>query len=163
MTPLAKGLISKRQGPFTGKSPTFLLGVTGLARGRKRNRSLFELMDPKGAYRAPSLSDPQEEAPEEPEPAIEEIEKEVAAEPAVEDKKEPSSEEAQPEAAIEPFLATNDGQVRLVMNYPLAVMLCFAAVILLICAALVGWRLGRDSALKGMGRAPTEMRQELPY
>ena len=135
----------------------------GLARGRKRHRSLFELMDPKGAYRAPSIAVPQEKEPAEPEAALEEIEEQVPAEPKVEDKKEPSVAEAQPEVAIEPFVSASDGQVRLVMNYPLAVMLCFAAVILLICAALVGWRLGRDSALKGMARTPTEIRQELPY
>ena len=117
-------------------------------------------MDPKGAYRAPTVAGPQEEDPADPEPPIEEIEKEVPAEAAAEDKKKSSAEEVQPEGAIEPFLAVSDEKVRLVMNYPLAVMLCFAVVILLICAALVGWRVGRDGALKEMPRTPTESRQE---
>ena len=134
-----------------------------MARGRKRNRSLFELMDPKGAYRAPIVAGPQEEEPAEPEPSKEEIEKEVLAEAVAEDKKKASAEEVQPETAIEPFLTVSDEKVRLVMNYPLAVMLCFAVVVLLICAALVGWRLGRDSTLKERPRTPIENRQELPY
>ncbi|NIA07246.1 MAG: hypothetical protein GWP14_06365 [Actinobacteria bacterium] len=123
----------------------------GLARGRKRNRSLFELMDPKGAYRAPIVASPPEEKPAEPDPAIEKIEK--VAEPTAEDKKE-SSAEVQPEEAIEPFLVVSDEKVRLVMNYPLAIMLCFAVVILLICAALVGWRIGRDNAAKNLLNVP---------
>ena len=54
------------------------------------------------------------------------------------------------------------GKVRLVTNYPLAGMLCFAAVVLLICAVLVGWRLGYDSAIKKVSEAQNESRQETP-
>jgi len=117
-------------------------------------------MDPKGAYRAPSVAGRQEEDPAEPKPSVDKV---LPAEPAVEDKKGPSAEAAQPEAAIEPFLRVGDEKVRLIMNYPLAIMLCFAVVILLICAALVGWRLGRDSVLKEMERPRPGISQEVPY
>ena len=147
-----------------------------MARGRKKHRSLFELMDPKGVYSAPALTtgpetqdtgeaEPQAEA-EAAVQEVEEIEEQAAVEPEpvqIEDKKEPPAKtEADSEAVPEPILSVDDGKVRLVTNYPLAAMLCFAAVILLICAALVGWRLGHDSALKKVAQAQKESQQEIP-
>jgi len=130
-------------------------------------------MDPKGSYRAPALagtarqelSKPEIKA--EAEPAVEEVEEQAAIEPepvrSSEDKKEPPTKmEVDSEAVAEPIVSVNDGKVRLVTNYPLAAMLCFAAVILLICAALVGWRLGHDSALRKVAQAQNEARQKIP-
>ena len=147
-----------------------------MARGRKRHKSLFELMDPKGSYRAPALAGTAKQELSKPEikaeaePAVEEIEEteeQAAIEPepvrSSEDKKEPPAKmEVDSEAVAEPIVSVNDGKVRLVTNYPLAAMLCFAAVILLICAALVGWRLGHDSALRKVAQAQNEARQRIP-
>ena len=111
-----------------------------MVRDKKRNRSLFELMDPKGVYRSPVGASP--DRPEPPKPAQEEDE---AVKPV---KKDSPEDGAEPESATEPFLAMNEGKIRLAMDYHLAIMLCFAVVVLLICALLIGWRLGRDSAAK---------------
>ncbi|MCK4849895.1 MAG: hypothetical protein KAT11_01020, partial [Phycisphaerae bacterium] len=51
---------------------------------------------------------------------------------------------AEKEYATEPLLAAGEGKIRLVLNYPLAVMVCFMVVVAVICAVLVGWKLGRD-------------------
>ena len=113
-------------------------------------------MDAKGVYRAPAVaSGTEEEPPKQPEPKEK---KEVVVGLA---KKPSAADEVEAESAIEPFLTASDGKVRLVMNYPLAVTLCFAIIILLACAALVGWRLGRDSALEGVLRDRAGIMQEL--
>lgn len=165
-----------------------------MARGRKRHRSLFELMDPKGAYRAPALreaasqehrqaeaegkAEAEVEAQAEPEgqekPTVEETaaaelieqaEEQISAEPepvATEQTVQPAaeaSEDSRPTS--EPILAAKDGKVRLVTNYPLAAMLCFAGIILLICAILVGWRLGYDRCLKDVSQVRQERGEEI--
>ena len=109
--------------------------------GKKRSRSLFELMDPKGVYRVPSeMSEEGSEQSEEPGP------KQEVTKPAVKAVKKPPTDKAEQENPIEPFVAADEGKIRLVMNYPLAIMLGFAVLILLLCAVLIGWRLGRNSA-----------------
>ena len=119
--------------------------------GRKRNRSLFELMDPKGVYRVPDgMSNKDSEQSEEPEP------KQEVTKPAVKAVKKTPADEAGQENPIEPFVAADEGKIRLVMNYPLAIMLGFVVVILLLCAVLIGWRLGRDSAAKIYLNAPKQ-------
>ena len=126
--------------------PNLLQGKQGMGMGKKRSRSLFEVMDPKGAYRSP-VGMSQEKL----EPSERSEEKTDAAKPAQE--KPPAKEPGQ-ECLIEPFMAASDGNIRLVMNYQLAIMLCFAAVVLLLCAVLIGWRLGRDSAAKSFLNSP---------
>ena len=112
-----------------------------MVRDKKRSRSLFELMDPKGVYRTPAGA----EEPDRSEPPEPPKEEEAAVEPVQEDS---PADEVKPECEIESFLAVDEGRIRLTMNYHLAIMLCFAAVVLVICALLIGWRLGRDSAAK---------------
>ena len=68
-------------------------------------------------------------------------EKKSAEKPAVQKEQR---EEAEKEYAAEPLLALGDGKIRLVLNYPLAVLVCFVVVIAVICAVLVGWTLGRE-------------------
>ncbi len=63
------------------------------------------------------------------------------------EKKEPRKE-AEKEYATEALLALGEGKIRLVLNYPLAVMVCFMVVVAVICAVLVGWKLGRDRTEK---------------
>jgi len=58
------------------------------------------------------------------------------------EKKEPTEEEK--EYMTESLLTAGDGKIRVVLNYPLAVMFCFMAVVIVICAVLVGWKLGQD-------------------
>ena len=118
--------------------------------GKKRGRSLFELMDPKGVYRAPvgmsqNKSEPSERS-----------EEKTDASKAAQEK--PPAKEPRQEGLIEPFIAVSDDKIRLVMNYQLAIMLCFAAVVLLLCATLIGWRLGRDSAAKNFLNTPKHQR-----
>ena len=111
-----------------------------MAKGRKKNKSLFELMDPKGVYRSPVVPDQTGLRPSE-----RPKEQSVATKP--EQTKPPADWTGQEEAA-EAFVSTGEGKIRLTMNYALAVMLCFAAVILMICAVLIGWKLGRDRGVK---------------
>ena len=118
--------------------------------GKKRGRSLFELMDPKGQYRSPvGMSQNNAQPSERPE------EKTDAAKAAQE---KPPAKETGQEELIEPFVTAGDGKIRLAMNYQLAIMLCFAAVVLLLCTALIGWRLGRDSAAKNYLNTPKHQR-----
>ena len=126
--------------------PNLLQGKQGMGMGKKRSRSLFEVMDPKGVYRAP-VGMSQETL----EPAERSEEKSDAAKPAQE---KPPAKETGQEDLIEPFVAVSDDKIRLVMNYQLAIMLCFAAAVLLLCAVLIGWRLGRDSAAKSFLNSP---------
>ena len=108
-------------------------------------------MDPKGVYRAPGgMSQEDSEQSEEPEP------KQEVTKPAVKAVKKPPAVEAAQKDLIEPFVAADEGNIRLVMNYPLAIMLGFAVIILLLCAVLIGWRLGRDSAARMYLNAPKQ-------
>ena len=122
----------------------------------------MELMEVGGDYRATSgMAKPPSEAPprtevqkpkpkkvqkpkpkkvQKPKPK-KEIEKPVAAKKPVK-KKEPTEEQKQ--YATEALLTAGDGKIRVVLNYPLAVMFCFMAVVIVICAVLVGWKLGKD-------------------
>ena len=45
-------------------------------------------------------------------------------------------------------MVVGDGKIRLAVNYPLAVLVCFVALVLVICAVLVGWKLGRNRAAR---------------
>lgn len=112
-----------------------------LARGKKRSRSLFELMNPEGDYRAPVGMGKVAPKPAEQPKGKKTTEKKSAEKPAV--KKEPKKE-AEKEYGTESLLALGEGKIRLVLNYPLAVMVCFMVVVAVICAVLVGWKLGRD-------------------
>ncbi len=112
-----------------------------LARGKKRSRSLFELMNPEGDYRAPVGTGKVAPKPAEQPKGKKTAEKKSAEKPAV--KKEPKKK-AEKEYATEPLLAAGEGKIRLVLNYPLAVMVCFMVLVAVICAVLVGWKLGRD-------------------
>ena len=58
--------------------------------------------------------------------------------------RKPSREEKQ--YSTEALLTAGDGKIRVLLNYPLAAMFCFMAIVIVICAVLVGWRLGRDAA-----------------
>ena len=111
-----------------------------MAKGRKKSRSLFELMDPRGVYRSPVV-------PVQPGSQLAESSKEqnTAAET---EQREPSAVRSGQEEPLEAFVSVGEGKIRLAMNYPLAVLLCFAIVILLICAVLIGWRLGRDRGVR---------------
>ena len=46
------------------------------------------------------------------------------------------------------MLAIGEGKVRLVLNYPLAMMVCFMLAVIVLCAVLVGWKLGRDKVVE---------------
>ncbi len=116
-----------------------------LARGKKRSRSLFELMNPEGDYRAPVGMGKIAPKPAEQPKGKKRTETKSAEKPAV--KKEPKKE-AEKEYATEALLALGEGKIRLVLNYPLAVMVCFMVVVAVICAVLVGWKLGRDRTEK---------------
>ena len=118
---------------------------SGLAKGKKQSRSLLELMDPKGDYqsRVGTGDAASEEAGQ---AEVQETRtKKAAREPA--EKKEPS-DEVEKEYATEALVAVGDGRIRLVLNYPLGVMVCFMALVIVICAVLVGWKLGQDRAEK---------------
>ncbi len=119
---------------------------SGLARGKKRNRSLFELMNSEGDYRAPVGMGKVAPKPAEQTKGKKTTEKKSAKKPAVK-KKEPKKE-AEKEYGTESMLALGEGKIRLVLNYPLAVMVCFMVVVAVICAVLVGWKLGRDRTEK---------------
>ena len=151
-----------------------------MARGKKRIKSLLELMDPEGDYgslgkKAPepaeepegkttgeqgSVEEPAEETEGEHGP-VEEPAKETESEqkgekspverPAA--KKEPS-EDPEQDYATEPLMVVGDGKIRLVVNYPLAVLVCFVALVFVICAVLVGWRFGRDQAARDYVEGP---------
>ena len=71
--------------------------------------------------------------------------KKAAEKPA--EKKEPKKE-AEKEYVTEPLVTVGDGKIHLVLNYPLTVMICFMVVVAVICAVLVGWKLGRDGAYR---------------
>lgn len=135
-------------------------------------------MDSKGVYRAPALkgagkeqgneSEPEQEPRVEQVEATEQIEEEIEEtsaeiEPVADEdiKKSATEAEADSELASEPIVTINDGKVRVVTNYPLAAMVCFAVVVLLICAVLVGWRIGHDSALKKVSQAQKQAGQEI--
>ena len=124
-----------------------------LARGKKRSRSLFELMNPEGDYRAPvGMGKVAPKSAEQPK-GKKTTEKKSAEKPAV--KKEPRKE-AEKEYATESLLALGEGKIRLVLNYPLAVMVCFMVVVAVICAVLVGWKLGRDRTYRELLSGPQE-------
>ena len=114
-----------------------------MARGKKRNRSLFELMDPKGDYQAPAGTGEavSEEAGE---TELQETKAEKEEQRPAE-KKEPR-EEAEKEYATEARATLGEGKIRLVLNYPLGVMVCFMALVIVICAVLIGWKVGQDRA-----------------
>ena len=138
-----------------------------MARGKKRNRSLLELMDPQKDYR-PSVGSAGTEGAAEAaeqdeqdalaqivvEPVVESTSKEPV-EPAVSKppkvvvaaaiKKEPT-EPAGAEGSAEPMVTFGQGKVRVALNYPLAMMIGFMVVVIVICAVLVGWKVGRDRA-----------------
>lgn len=118
---------------------------SGLARGKKRIRSLLELMDSESDYRAPAQTGSIVVKPAEQAKGEKTTEKKSAEKPAV--TKEPKKE-GEKEYATEPLLTLGDGKIRLVVNYPLAVLVCFVVVIAVICAVLVGWRLGQDRTEK---------------
>jgi len=103
-------------------------------------------MDPKGVYHTPVGMSQNSSQPSE----------QTDATKAAQEK--PPAKETGQEELIEPFVAAGDGKIRMAMNYQLAIMLCFAAVVLLVCAALIGWRLGRDSAAKNFLNAPKHQR-----
>ena len=124
-----------------------------LARGKKRSRSLFELMNSEGDYRAPVGMGKVAPKPAEQPKGKKTTEKKSAEKPAV--KKEPRKE-AEKEHATESLLALGEGKIRLVLNYPLAVMVCFMVVVTVICAVLVGWKLGRDRTYRELLSGPQE-------
>ena len=101
----------------------------------------MELMDPEGEYRAPVGTGKSVAKPAEQTKGKKTTEKKSAEKPAL--KKEPRKE-AEKEYGTESLLALGEGKIRLVLNYPLAVMVCFMVVVAVICAVLVGWKLGRD-------------------
>ena len=114
----------------------------------------MELMDAGGDYRAtaapakPPPEQPPETVLQEPKEKKDlekpvEVEKPVAAEKTVEVEKPREEENEYP---TESLLTAGDGKIRVVLNYPLAAMFCFMAVVIVICAVLVGWKLGRDRA-----------------
>ena len=140
-----------------------------MARGKKRNRSLLELMDPQRDYRPSIGKTPGDSGAE----VQDQGEKNSPAGPAATIAVKPPSEpggkaavEPGPKPAVkpsaklsvqeeqsgrvdaggggEPMLALGQGKVKLVLNYPLALMVCFMAVVLFVCAFLVGWKMGRD-------------------
>ncbi len=140
-----------------------------MARGKKRNRSLFELMDSEGRYQVPTgmskaTAEKAEEAQDQetvPEQAGEEAQaQETRAEKASKRpvQKKVLSEEADEEYEIESLLTVSEGKIRLVLNYPLAMMICFMVVVVVICAVLVGWKLGRDHAIRNVLQQPIELR-----
>ena len=131
-----------------------------MARSKKRSKSLFELMDPGKDYRAtigPGWTSPEPGEPEaakEEAPVVSEVqpEKKIRAKAVVKEKKivvkEAVEEHGEQDAAAEPMLEIGDGKVRVSLDYPLAGLICFVFVVLLICALLIGWKFGRDSAFK---------------
>jgi hypothetical protein len=136
---------------------------SGLARGKKRIKSLLELMDSESDYQTPAQTGSVVPKPAEQPKGEKTTEKKSAEKPAV--KKEPKKE-AEQEYATEPLLALGDGNVRLVLNYPLAVMVCFVVVIAVICAVLVGWKLGQERTEKRYGAwisiPPEKIDREIP-
>ncbi len=131
-----------------------------MARSKKRGKSLFELMDPGKDYRAtigpgwtsPELGGP--EAAREEAPAVLEVQpgRKIRAKAVVKEKKvvvkEAVEEDGEQDAATEPMLEIGEGRVRVSLDYPLAGLICFVFVVLLICALLVGWKFGRDGAFE---------------
>lgn len=126
-----------------------------MTKGRKRSKSLFELMDPGKDYRStigPGWTSPDpgepEAAPAEPnvQPSKRSPAKEVVKEKAV--AKEVAQEDSEQDMAAGPMLDMGEGKVRISLDYPLAGLICFVFVVLLICALLIGWKFGRDSAFK---------------
>ncbi len=131
-----------------------------MAKGKKRIKSLLELMDSESSYQSPAMTSsvvvkPAEQAKVEKTP-----EKKSAEKPAVKKK------EAEEEYARDPLLTLGDGKIRLVVNYPLAVLVCFVVVIAVICAVLVGWRLGQERTEKRYGAwisiPPEKIDREIP-
>ena len=114
---------------------------SGLARGKKRNRSLLELMDAEGDYQAPVGTGKAAPNPAEQGKSSKIADEKAVKEPAV---KEKLKEEADKEQTTEPLATVGEGKIHLELSYPLAVMLAFMAVVTVICAVLVGWKLGRD-------------------
>ena len=112
-----------------------------MAKGKKRSKSLLELMDPKGGYRAPLGTSTLASKSAEPTKSKKTTKKESAKKPAP--TKEPPKEE-ETEYGAQPLLAFDDGKMRLRLGYPLAVMIGFIVVVAIICAVLIGWKLGRD-------------------
>ena len=112
-----------------------------MAKGRKRNKSLLELMDPKEGYRALLGAAVSATKSTEPTKSKTTTEKKSAQKPAP--IRKPKKEE-EAEYAAQPLLALDDGKIRLTLNYPLAVMVGFMLVVAVICAVLIGWELGRD-------------------
>ncbi len=114
---------------------------SGLAKGKKRNRTLLEFMDSEREDRSATGTGPLVAKPAEPTESRATAEKKTAEKSAA--KKEPR-EEADKEYATEPLLALDEGKIRLTLNYPLAAIVCFMVVVTVICAVLIGWKLGRD-------------------
>ena len=93
-------------------------------------------MDSESDYQSPAVTSSVVPKPAEQAKGEKTTEKKSAEKPAV--AKEPKKE-ADKEYATEPLLTLGDGKIRLVVNYPLAVMVCFVVIIAVICAVLVGW------------------------
>ena len=131
-----------------------------MARSKKRSKSLFELMDPGKDYRStigPGWTSPEPSEPaaaKEEAPAVLEVppEKKIRAKAAVKEKKvvvkEAIGQSDEQDVAAEPMLEMGEGRVRISLDYPLAGLICFVFVVLLICALLIGWKFGRDSVFK---------------
>jgi len=98
-------------------------------------------MDPEGDYRAPAGMGKVPPKPAEQAKGKKTAEKKSAEKPAA--KKKPKKK-VEKEYATEPLLAAGEGKIRVVLNYPLAVMVCFIVVVTVICGVLIGWKLGRD-------------------
>ena len=114
------------------------------------------MMNPEEDYRAPAGTGKVAPKPAEQPKGKKTTEKKSAEKPAV---KKEARKEAEKEYATESLLALGEGKIRLVLNYPLAVMVCFMVVVAVICAVLVGWKLGRDRTEKKY-RALLSGRQE---
>lgn len=132
-----------------------------MARGKKRSRSLFELMDPHKDYRAsigPGWTRPESAGSREEEEQQKPAEIEVQAQAEVQMKKpgkakvaekvaEPESEQTY---GAEPLFSAEEGKIRITLNYPLAGLICFVLAVVFVCGILIGWRFGRDGAFRMM-------------
>ena len=98
-------------------------------------------MDPKGGYRAPLGTGTLAAKSDQQTKGEKTAEKESAQKPALAKK---STKEEETEYAAQPLLTLDDGKIRLTLNYPLMAMVAFMLVVAIICAVLIGWKLGRD-------------------
>ena len=113
---------------------------------QKKTKRAKKTEKPEPTPESKPKSEPEPETEPEPEP---EPEPKPEDEPEAQKKeKKPKKEIPEEEFESEPFLLAQNGKLRLVLNYQLAVLICFLAAVILICAVLVGWKWGQDSAAK---------------